>query len=272
MSKDKISDYSATAASNTDIGGVNIQGSAPAANIDNALREQMSHLADMNAGTFPLHDTVTFADPTDTTKRVRLDAVGVTTGNTRVLTVPDANGTIHLSGTNQPDTATFSDSVDATKKVRLDAGNVTTATTRVLSSPDVDGTIYVAGNIIGGVGTATQSAGVPTGVIIEKVIGGGDGDYVRFADGTQICTWADAGLGTNVATGSMWESATTPTWTFPAAFSSATNLAISGSAGATARWVTFAVPTTTSVTYQQKNSVSSGASQTTRLMAIGRWF
>lgn len=46
MSKDKYSDYDSTAANNTDVGGVNIQGSASIANGDNALREQMSHTAD----------------------------------------------------------------------------------------------------------------------------------------------------------------------------------------------------------------------------------
>lgn len=46
MSKDKFADYDSTAASNTDVGGVNIQGSAAISNGDNALRELMSHTAD----------------------------------------------------------------------------------------------------------------------------------------------------------------------------------------------------------------------------------
>lgn len=100
MAKDKLTDYDATAASNTDVGGINIQGSAAISNGDNALREVMSHLAETNAGTYPVADTWTFGDPADLTKRARIDAGGVTAGQTRVLTAPDFNGTIAtLAGT-----------------------------------------------------------------------------------------------------------------------------------------------------------------------------
>jgi hypothetical protein len=51
MVKNAISDYSGTAASNTDVGGVDIQGSAAASNMDDAVRELMSHLADAAFGT-----------------------------------------------------------------------------------------------------------------------------------------------------------------------------------------------------------------------------
>lgn len=98
MSKDKLTDYSATAASNTDIGGVNIQGSAAVSNIDNFARELMSHLAETNAGTYPVDDTWSFCDPADRTKIFRFDGVGITAGQTRVITMPDANGTLMLTG------------------------------------------------------------------------------------------------------------------------------------------------------------------------------
>jgi len=50
MAKNKISEYSATAANNTDIGGINIaEGCAPS-NINNAIRELMSQLKDQQAG------------------------------------------------------------------------------------------------------------------------------------------------------------------------------------------------------------------------------
>lgn len=39
----------------------------------------------------PVTDETTFADPADPTKRVRWDAVGVTAGNTRVVTAPDVD-------------------------------------------------------------------------------------------------------------------------------------------------------------------------------------
>jgi hypothetical protein len=51
MAKNKISEYSATAANNTDIGGINIaEGCAPSG-IKNAIRELMAQLKDQQAGT-----------------------------------------------------------------------------------------------------------------------------------------------------------------------------------------------------------------------------
>jgi hypothetical protein len=90
MPKDKISDYDSTASNNTDVGGVGIVGSVNTiSNVDDAAREIMSHLADMNAGTSPLDDTFCVADPADATKKARIDAGNVTAGQTRVLTMPD---------------------------------------------------------------------------------------------------------------------------------------------------------------------------------------
>jgi hypothetical protein len=51
MAKSKISEYSATAANNTDIGGINIaEGCAPSG-INNAIRELMAQLKDQQVGT-----------------------------------------------------------------------------------------------------------------------------------------------------------------------------------------------------------------------------
>lgn len=50
MAKTKISQYDSTAANNTDIDGVNIAEGCSPANINNAIREQMAHLKDLQAG------------------------------------------------------------------------------------------------------------------------------------------------------------------------------------------------------------------------------
>ena len=51
MPKDKVSEWSSTPANNTDIGGVNIaEGCAPSG-INNAIRELMAQVKDMQAGT-----------------------------------------------------------------------------------------------------------------------------------------------------------------------------------------------------------------------------
>ena len=51
MAKDKLIDYDSTAANNTDIGGISIDEGMLPSNVNNALREVMSHLKDFAAGT-----------------------------------------------------------------------------------------------------------------------------------------------------------------------------------------------------------------------------
>lgn len=94
MSKDAITDYNVDPDLNTDFGGTGALGSNYVSNFDNTQRIIASHLAKMNAGTSPLHDTFCVADPADLTKKVRIDAGNVTTGTTRVLTMPDADVTL----------------------------------------------------------------------------------------------------------------------------------------------------------------------------------
>lgn len=59
--------------------------------------------------------------------------------------------------------------------------------------------LYGTGNLLG---TVSQSSGVPTGSVIERG-SNANGEYVRFADGTQICTrsltltYYNAGICTN---------------------------------------------------------------------------
>lgn len=154
MSKDKITDYSATASSNTDVGGVNLQeNSMLASDVNNALREILSHLADMNAGTHPLADTLTLADPTDLTKKFRFDGVGITASNTRVLTVQDSDLTVagtdvaqEFSKTQNFNATTLTDGAN----IDWDASanqvtSVTLGGNRTMNAPTnlVDGAVYL---------------------------------------------------------------------------------------------------------------------------------
>lgn len=60
-------------------------------------------------------------------------------------------------------------------------------------------------------GTVSQSGGVPTGAIIERG-SNANGEYVRFADGTQICTHTLPSFtaAANASTNALW--------TYPSAF------------------------------------------------------
>tara|TARA_A100001037_G_C15131499_1_gene628920 strand:+ start:832 stop:1470 length:639 start_codon:yes stop_codon:yes gene_type:complete len=168
MSKDKITDYSATASSNTDVGGVNLQeNSMLASDVNNAFREILSHLAEMNAGTHPLADTLTLADPTDLTKKFRFDGVGISASNTRVLTIQDSDLTV--AGINVAQEFTATQNFNATtltdaSTIAWDASanqvtSVTLGGNRTLgaSTNQVDGGVYVISVIQDGTGGRTLS-------------------------------------------------------------------------------------------------------------------
>jgi hypothetical protein len=91
MAKDKLTDYSATAASNTDIGGVSLaEGGMQVSDINNAFREQMSHLKDFADGTTGV-DVLTLQDD-DASASIKLQAPATVT-TTTTFTLPDGDGT-----------------------------------------------------------------------------------------------------------------------------------------------------------------------------------
>lgn len=91
MAKDKLTDYSATAASNTDIGGVSLaEGGMQVSDINNAFREQMSHLKDFADGTTGV-DVLNLQDD-DASASIKLQAPATVT-TTTTFTMPDGDGT-----------------------------------------------------------------------------------------------------------------------------------------------------------------------------------
>ncbi len=121
-------------------------------------------------------------------------------------------------------------------------------------------------------GTVSQTAGVPTGAVIERG-SNTNGSYVRFADGTQICTTANAGAAAcTTANGSLYSSSA-GSWTFPVAFAgTAAEISLNGSASTADRWVCVSATSTTAATWKQRSATTSSTQIETRLMAIGRWF
>lgn len=70
------------------------------------------------------------------------------------------------------------------------------------------------------VGTVAQSSGVITGAIIERG-SNSNGEYTRWADGTQICTHVSPALrtcSTQAASGGFYFASVSDTFIFPAAF------------------------------------------------------
>jgi len=90
MPLDKLNQYSKTAASNTDVGGVDLgEGTMAVSDINDAMRELMSHLADFQEGTAGI-DVLALTDDTDTNQIKFQAPASVTT--TTTFTLPDGDG------------------------------------------------------------------------------------------------------------------------------------------------------------------------------------
>lgn len=124
------------------------------------------------------------------------------------------------------------------------------------------------------VGTVSQSAGVPTGAIIETGTNAA-GTYVRFADGTQICRKTLTFAGGTVANGTVFKSVAADLGGMPANFITQPDITASGVATASgggwpgmqtfhsqSAWGTWSLYTSVAVTGNLQ----------IWLTAIGRWY
>jgi len=104
MAKNKVSEYSSTAANNTDIGNINIaEGCAPSG-INNAIRELMAQLKDMQSGTdgdsFTVGGDLLVSGSTSTfTNNVILGSASTSSVTLNAATVTIPNG-LTFSSTN----------------------------------------------------------------------------------------------------------------------------------------------------------------------------
>ncbi|WP_281995136.1 DUF2793 domain-containing protein [Ruegeria faecimaris] len=126
---------------------------------------------------------------------------------------------------------------------------------------------YCPGNLLGSV---SETAGVPTGAVVERG-STANGEYVRFADGTQICTGVLTATDCVNAEGSLYSSAETA-WSFPAAFASGTSPSVGGSGGATSRFIGLGAATETQVPFKVLSASSDTSSLSPTVIATGRWF
>ncbi|UOA29033.1 DUF2793 domain-containing protein [Pseudosulfitobacter sp. DSM 107133] len=119
-------------------------------------------------------------------------------------------------------------------------------------------------------GTVSQVGGAATGAVIERG-SNASGDYVRFADGTQICTREVSGVDTDISAGAIFRGSPT-SLDYPAAFASGTIVAGAGSSVNTGHiWVNGRATSTTSWAYTTFSYVAR-TGDTIALMAVGRWF
>lgn len=132
------------------------------------------------------------------------------------------------------------------------------------------GSLYSRDSILGAVG---QTGGVPTGAIIE-VVTNANGTAVKFADGTMIARFVEASQRTiTQAQGSLYLTATAPSFTFPVAFAAAPDVVPFTTASANApTWAGNSGPNTTTTGPIYGFSATNTATARLGYVAIGRWF
>lgn len=124
-------------------------------------------------------------------------------------------------------------------------------------------------------GTVSQSGGVPTGAIVERG-SNTNGEYVRFADGTQICWQTITGTNWVIATaaGSLFGMDAEQSWTYPIAFAGGSVAAVTATMLSSSNVFGKARHVSQSAAGWRFLSPTSIASTTASvsLLAVGRWF
>jgi len=148
--------------------------------------------------------------------------------------------------------------------------------TNGITSPNVstsEGPVYDRGNILG---TVTEAAGVPTGAIIERG-SNANGEFVKFADGTQICIKTITSVGPiNIAYENIFRSDDFSSGAPAAVFSQApfVNYTARGNGSLTSFTGSFLDATTTTLgSFMLTRALSSPSTGfNVDILAIGRWF
>ncbi len=158
MAKTKISEYSATAASNTDISNINIAEGCSPANVNNAIRSLMAQLKDQQDGTgsdpFTVAGTLTSSGTLAVTGNLTLDGASGTSG--QVLTSAGSGST-----------PTWSSSFVA-GMIMMWSGTIATIPTGWLlcngssGTPDLRDKFVIGANADSGGAAKTNITGTPT--------------------------------------------------------------------------------------------------------------
>jgi hypothetical protein len=171
MAKTKVSEYSATAADNTDISNINIAEGCSPANVNNAIRSLMAQLKDMQAGTagdsFVVGGNLSVTGTSTLTGNVTAPTQTSTDNSTKVATtafVTTKVGTLGTIATQNANAVTISGgTIDSTT---LGATTPSTAAFTTLSS--TGSTTFKA--LVTAGETTTVSATAATGTINYDVL------------------------------------------------------------------------------------------------------
>lgn len=196
MAKTKISEYSATAASNTDISNINIAEGCSPANVNNAIRSLMAQLKDQQDGTgsdpFTVAGTLTSSGTLAVTGNLTLDGASGTSG--QVLTSAGSGST-----------PTWSSSFVA-GMIMMWSGTIATIPTGWLlcngssGTPDLRDKFVIGANADSGGAAKTNITGTPTQT-------GGTKDAIVVSH-THTATVTDAGHNHTVGISTISDSGT----------------------------------------------------------------
>ena len=179
MPKTKISEYSATNSSNTDIEGINIDEGCPPSSINNAIRELMVHLKEFQTGASG--DAFTFAGGTLMSGTNTISGAAVISGNINSSgTTNTFSGGNIFSGTN-----TFSGTNVFSSDVTLNAQ-------KDLRFADSDSSNWVA---------FQSPATVASNVTWTLPATDGTSNQVLATNGSGTLSWATAGGGASISAG-----------------------------------------------------------------------
>lgn len=158
----------------------------------------------------------------------------------------------------------------AAQRVLLDTNSVSEVDAKdALRVNLADETYYQQDNILG---IVSQTAGVPTGAIIERG-SNANGEFVKYADGTLICTFykVDLAVALTLSNGVYYNSLV---WTFPSTFIATPSIASAGFVSGILSWASAdGQASSATVGYV---SVFANVAATADVyfipMAIGRWW
>jgi hypothetical protein len=145
---------------------------------------------------------------------------------------------------------------------------------RTLVLPDAAGEIYGQGNILG---TVSQSAGVPTGAIIERG-SNANGEFVKYADGTMICSkFVSITSAVSTAFGSLFETSIITGGNYASTFASTPAEVAAVSRSDTSALMTLVINennASTAKVYKgiRPTSLATTGTTTVQILATGRWF
>jgi hypothetical protein len=230
MPKTKISEYSQTAASNTDIDGININEGCPPSTINNAIRELMAQIKDFQVGAAGDGLTVSTLNATTATlgavEALSFGAITATSANvfggisagsaniTGALTTDTANITTATIGAVLGTSATLSSPLPVasggTGRATLTANNLLlgNGTTQVaFVAPSTSGNVLTSNGTTWSSAAPSVSSSSFTGANQSLDASGG---YQKFPGGLTL-QWGSVSVSGN----------TTTTFNFPIAFASA---------------------------------------------------